>query len=55
MHYSIGRSVQNKQIIALEIDVDMAKKSTARPSVAVVGGLGKSDRAAKEIVLKFAQ
>lgn len=55
MYFSIGRSVQNKQIIALEIDVDMFKKSTARPSVAVIGGLGKSDRSGKEVVLKFAQ
>lgn len=55
MHCSIGRSVQNKQIIALEVDVDMAKENAAKPSVAVIGGLGKSDRAAKEIVLKFAE
>ena len=52
--FSIGRSVQNKQIMALEIDVGQDKEM-ARPSVAIIWGLGESDRAAKEIIVKFSK
>ena len=52
--FSIGRSAHNKQIMALEIDV-IQKEDMARPSVAIIGGLGNSDRAAKEIVVKFSK
>lgn len=40
--------------MALEIDV-AEKKGVTRPSVAIIGGLGMSDRAAKEIVVKFSK
>lgn len=40
--------------MALEIDVTQ-KEGITRPAVAIIGGLGKSDRAAKEIVVKLSK
>ncbi|XP_071532744.1 carboxypeptidase D-like [Panulirus ornatus] len=51
--YSIGRSAQSRQILALEIDVTSGAKFPNRPSVAVIGGLGESDRGGKELVLEL--
>ncbi|XP_069936726.1 carboxypeptidase D isoform X6 [Cherax quadricarinatus] len=58
--YSIGRSAQSRQIMALEIDVTQGTEpqgieQSNLPSVAVIGGLGKSDRGGKELVLELAK
>nr|XP_045606806.1 carboxypeptidase D-like isoform X3 [Procambarus clarkii] len=51
--YSIGRSAQSRQILAIEIDVDSEAKQPNLPTVAVIGGLGESDRGGKELVLEL--
>ncbi|XP_042883422.1 carboxypeptidase D-like isoform X2 [Penaeus japonicus] len=53
--YSIGRSSKSRQILALEIDAAHDAKQPAVPSVAIIGGLGASDRGGKELVLEFAR
>ncbi|CAL4060287.1 unnamed protein product, partial [Meganyctiphanes norvegica] len=52
--YSIGRSVKSRQMLALKIDVKPEKKLPARPSVVIVGSLGKTDVGGKEMLLKMA-
>ncbi|XP_042241968.1 carboxypeptidase D-like isoform X3 [Homarus americanus] len=51
--YSIGRSAMSRQILAVEIDVGTETQQISRPSVAVIGGLGESDRGGKELVLQL--
>ncbi|XP_068232083.1 carboxypeptidase D-like [Palaemon carinicauda] len=53
--YSIGRTVMSRQILALEIDAQRMEHKVTRPSVAVIGGLGVSDRAGKELTLELAR
>ncbi|XP_037777657.1 carboxypeptidase D-like isoform X2 [Penaeus monodon] len=53
--YSIGRSSMSRQILAIEIDAASEAKQPVVPSVAVIGGLGASDRGGKELVLEFAR
>lgn len=53
--YSIGRSSKSRQILAMEINAAHDAKQPAVPSVAVIGGLGASDRGGKELVLEFAR
>ncbi|KAG7157912.1 Carboxypeptidase D-like [Homarus americanus] len=49
----IGRSAMSRQILAVEIDVGTETQQISRPSVAVIGGLGESDRGGKELVLQL--
>ncbi|XP_047475155.1 carboxypeptidase D-like isoform X2 [Penaeus chinensis] len=53
--YLIGRSSKSRQILAMEIDAARDAKQPAVPSVAIIGGLGASDRGGKELVLEFAR